>query len=352
MSCYHPLKAFEIYYDKRKKKPHYKITSYDVKYLEITKNGTIIKRYDDSEVQQSSGKQTMIRVVKNFIEIPCGKCLGCRLDYSRHWADRCMMELQSHESSYFVTLTYDDFHLPTTEYISPITGEICDINTLRKEDLRIFIRHLRQHTGQKIRFFASGEYGTHSLRPHFHIILFGLKLDDLVRISQNNLGQPYYSSPTISRAWCDSDGIPRGFVTVGEVTYESCAYTARYVMKKAGKDNSLFTDKGMEPEFTSMSTHPGIAYDYYSSHQDMFDFGTIHYSTPDGGKSCSIPRYFKKQLEKDDPAKFAKLKHNRKYIKVNTKLKEEQSSLSYQDMLLAEESAKLNSVKALERNKV
>ena len=62
--------------------------------------------------------------VTEFIEIPCGKCSGCRLQRSREWANRCMLELEYHKSSYFVTLTYDEAHVPIHYYPDPVTGEV------------------------------------------------------------------------------------------------------------------------------------------------------------------------------------------------------------------------------------
>lgn len=352
MACYHPLKAFEIYYDKKTKKPKYKICSSNVKYIEILKNGTIIKRFDDSCATTNHNTNSIVRTVKNYMEIPCGSCLGCRLDYSRQWADRCMLELSEHTSSYFVTLTYDDYHLPKTHYVNPETGELCVANTLVKSDFQKFIRSLRKRTGQKIRYFMSGEYGTNTIRPHYHAILFGLSLDDLRQVGANKLGQPYYTSDTILSAWSDSDGLPRGFCTIGDVTWESCAYTARYVMKKVGQDKEVFTSRNMQPEFTLMSRKPGIGYGYYASHPKLMEYEHIHYSTPEGGKQCSIPRYFKRKYAEENPSSVGPSKYKRKYLKVYRSLKQEQTTLDYEAQLLAEEEAKRRAIKVLERSKV
>ena len=113
------------------------------------------------------------------LKIPCGRCVGCRLERSRQWANRCMLELQYHESSYFVTLTYDDEHVPVTYYSENVDGEARSGLTLRARDLQLFMKRLRkEHSYERLRFFACGEYGSNSYRPHYHAIIFGLTLDD------------------------------------------------------------------------------------------------------------------------------------------------------------------------------
>ena len=94
------------------------------------------------------------------IKLPCGQCIGCRLDRSRQWANRCMLELQYHDSAFFVTLTYDDFHVPKSYYADPETGEAYTSLTLCKRDFQLWMKRLRKKFSEdKIRFFACGEYG-------------------------------------------------------------------------------------------------------------------------------------------------------------------------------------------------
>ena len=146
MSCYSPLKAFDIG-ETNKGKRKYKITGLDVDHLEKDKNGNWIKVYDSYVSDMAHD------IKRKFIEIPCGKCIGCRLSYAKQWSERCLMELEGHKSSYFVTLTYDDVNLPMTTFVEPENGVICEINTLVKEDFRNFMKALRQATNQK-RYFA------------------------------------------------------------------------------------------------------------------------------------------------------------------------------------------------------
>ena len=128
-----------------------------------------------------------------LIQIPCGKCIGCRLEYSRQWANRCMLELQYHDSAYFVTLTYNEEHVPRTG----LHGEM----SLRKRDFQLFMKRLRKkYSDDRIRFYAAGEYGTTTQRPHYHAILFGLHLDDL-QVYKSKDSYKYFTSPGLQRVW-------------------------------------------------------------------------------------------------------------------------------------------------------
>lgn len=157
--CTKPLKGF-AYGETKNGKPNYIICSYDTDHLEIRNNGSYVK------AKHPFVSDDCKKAVFEFIEIPCGKCLECRLEYSRQWANRCMLEAQDHEENCFITLTYDDPHLPRVDDVDPETGEIVQYKTLVKTDLQLFIKRLRKKLGGdcKVRYFAAGEYGTESLR--------------------------------------------------------------------------------------------------------------------------------------------------------------------------------------------
>ena len=125
---------------------------------------------------------------------------------------RCMHEKQSHERSAFITLTYDEEHLPQDGGL--------DVSHFQK-----FMKRLRKKRG-KVRFFHCGEYGDMKGRPHYHAILFGIDFwDDQVLVEEKN-DNPYYISAELAQLW------PFGQHRIGEVTFESSAYVARYIMKK------------------------------------------------------------------------------------------------------------------------
>lgn len=189
--CLKPLHAFKIGDDNGNGKPLYKITSGDCDH---------------------------IGDCWTYIEIPCGKCIACRLAYSRQWADRCMLEASFHDSNYFVTLTYDNEHLPLVETIDNDTGEIIHNATLVKRDLQLFFKRLRKALPDcKIRYYACGEYGSQTLRPHYHAIIFGLTLDDLVLYKMSPDGYNYYNSQTLDNIW------KNGYAVITNVTWDTCS---------------------------------------------------------------------------------------------------------------------------------
>lgn len=264
MSCYHPLKAFKIGVNPSGK-PKYKITSQDCSYIDYCDFGSV-RSYICCSGNPVRTRNT-IQLFTDSIDIPCGQCIGCRLDYARQWADRCLLELGEHKSSYFVTLTYSDEYVPFGHGVDKDTGEVtCDCMTLQKRDFQLFMKRLRKKfSDQKIRFFACGEYGPETQRPHYHAILFGLELNDLVLYKRCMHGDyNYYNSPSLQEVW------PYGHVVVGKVTWESCCYTARYIMKKQKGDGALFYDlTGIEPPFSLMSRKPGIARNYYEENKNV-----------------------------------------------------------------------------------
>lgn len=145
------------------------------------------------------------------VELPCGQCVGCRLERSRQWAVRCVHEASLYEDNCFITLTYDDEHVP----------EMC---SLRVGDFQKFMKRLRKRVG-RVRFFHCGEYGEQFGRPHYHACLFGYDFSDRELWSVRQ-GVRLYTSAILSELW------PFGFSSVGDVTFESAAYVARYIMKK------------------------------------------------------------------------------------------------------------------------
>ena len=320
-----------------------------------------------------------------YITVPCGHCIGCRLEYSRQWANRCLLELDYHSSAYFVTLTYDNSHVRRTLYADPDTGEAAEAYTLAKRDFQLFMKRLRKaFPDQKIRYFAAGEYGSETFRPHYHAILFGLKLDDLQLYKQSPDGFNYYTSESFQRVWSEpASGVPpsegrpyytlpdlpfladscKGSITpltpigkclICDVSWETCAYVARYVTKKlTGPESTFYSDHNIEPPFTVMSRKPGIARQWYDDHPDLYDYDYINISTPAGGKKFRPPKYFDKLYDIEYPEESKARKELRKNLAEEAKkAKLQRTDLSYLEMLQVEEDAKLNAVKALRRDKL
>ena len=326
MACYHPLKGFDTGTLTINNKPKYIIKPYD----------SVLYNIDGTEM--------------DFIEIPCGRCIGCRLAYSRMWADRCMAEATLHDESYFVTLTYDPDHVPYC--IDQETGEIGKYQTLVKRDCQLFMKRLRKNYkyDNKIRFFLAGEYGLQTARPHYHVILFGLKLDDLVFYKKTPLGFNLYTSEFLNSVWNY-----QGYVIVAEVTWETCAYTARYIMKKqTGTASEFYEELNIQQEFTLMSRKPGIAKDFYDQHKlELLKYREVDISTQKGGRKIRSVKYFDKFLDIDYPEEREEIKSNlKKQMEVIKAKKLENTSLSYMEMLEVSEDIKINRIKKLPRKEI
>lgn len=206
-------------------------------------------------------------------KVPCGTCLGCRSDYARDWTVRCMNEFQLHDSSYFVTLTYDDEHLP----FNHLEPSLCPPHVVK------FFKRLRKH--QSVRFFLCGEYGERTGRPHYHAIIFGLELTDLVFHSQRN-GNTLYRSEFLTSVW------KLGDVVVGAVTPESISYTAGYCLKKLIRPSRQeWIDRGQFPEFVRMSRRPGIGKDWFFRFRKEV---VANDSVTVSGLKSRVPRYYDK----------------------------------------------------------
>lgn len=286
------------------------------------------------------------KITTNYDEIPCGHCIGCRLDYSRRWADRIMLEMKYHEKSYFVTLTYNDSNVPVI-YVGDNDKDVR--LTLDKRDVQLFIKRLRKYQNEKIRYYLSGEYGEETFRPHYHAIIFGLLIDDLKFYKNNERGDKLYISETLIKIW------GKGLVIVGEATWETAAYTARYVVGKQTGNAEMKYYLGIEPPFSLMSRNPGIGKKYYSDNPDILQREKIFISTKDGGHEISIPRYFKKLAEKDPigAAAVENLKEKHKQIAKNrNKIKQSLTNLDYLDTLKLEEKTKKQKTKILNRKKI
>lgn len=340
MSCSNPLKGF-ILGLKENGKQDLVIARYECDHLELD------SRNKWKKVYSSSVTPSCQRVIKSYTELPCGQCLGCRLEHSAIWADRCMLEMKYHDSNYFLTLTYNDENLPTENDVDIFTGETLETKhmTLVKRDLQLFWKKLRNHfPDQNIRYFACGEYGEKYKRPHYHAIVFGLKLDDLKEVGKSSIGNKFYESEELNKCWTN------GFVSIAEANYETCAYTARYVTKKATENLDYYYElNNIVKPYIVMSRKPGIGKQYYEDN-DVFEYEYINLSTQNGGRKVKPPRYYEKLLEIDNPTlyKSIKLKH-KETAEYSKKLKMSQTDKEYLQLLKDEEYVLSQRTKSLKR---
>lgn len=261
MSCYHPLSGW---YSRRK-----------------TKAG---KRKIVFDPEKGNGES---------LQVPCQQCIGCRLDKAAEWAARLMHETLEHEDNRFLTLTYDEDHLPTD-------------GSLVKHHVQDFMKRLRWHYRDKrIRFYACGEYGEQLSRPHYHVALFGLRFEDERPIY---LGADMTESAILDLIW------KHGHCVIGNLTWESAGYIARYVTKKQTGERKwthYVNDQGvcLQEEFALMSRHPGIGKRFFERYSgDVFPADEIIVN----GRPRKPPRYYDKLLERAAPGSYADMKLKRK----------------------------------------
>lgn len=229
-----------------------------------------------------------------FIQIPCGKCIGCRMDYSRSWADRMTYHVQGREeASYFLTLTYDDESIDSLDH-----SDNYDLYALRFDDMTDFIKKLRNRfRDAEIDYYYSGEYGDNSFRPHFHMVLYNILIPDLEFWKLNDNGDPIYTSENLHGLW------KKGMIAVSRFSWRGAAYTASYVEKKRdGRLQIEYEAVGLTPEKCRMSRRPGIAHDFYLENYESIWKNNGMAVPRDVNKSghLGIPRYFRKLAEKYD----------------------------------------------------
>lgn len=256
--------------------------------------------------------------------IPCGQCIDCRLSYSRHWAERCMLEASLHEFNYFVTLTYDDFHIPMGNYLDH-DGEV-KTSSLNRRDFQLFMKKLRNNAYEKfdhtgVRCFYCGEYGDLHDRPHYHAILFNMPdLSSEFTFFNKRGSFSSYTSDLISSSWSDPySNLSKGIATISDISYDTCAYVARYVVKKQkGLSSDYFNSldisdisKRVQP-FVGMSNRPGIARAYYDSHkEDIYTTDSVLYKKDHDVYSAKPPRYFDKLYDIEYPDNMEVIKNSR-----------------------------------------
>ena len=228
--------------------------------------------------------------IESYLSLPCGQCIGCRLERSRQWALRCLHEASLYDHNWFVTFTYDDVHYPDSglDYL----------------DFQKFMKRLRKKF-PGVRFYMGGEYGESTSRGHYHAILFNLPLDDLRPQSLLFNNQKLFLSPWLEKTW----GL--GNVIIGQVTFDSAAYVARYCLKKVNGDladahymrvnNVTGEICKHNPEFAHMSLKPGIGRPWLDKFKaDVFprDYVVVK------GKKCKPPKYYDRVFEKSNPDDF------------------------------------------------
>lgn len=226
-----------------------------------------------------------------FMYVPCGRCIGCKLERKRQWALRIMHESQMHERNSFITLTYADESL--------VYGG--SQPTLDKRELQLFWKRLRKEIPSAIRYFACGEYGSKRSRPHYHACIFGYDFPEKELYSVTDSGDKLYRSSRLDSIWSNGNCI------IGALTSKSAAYVAGYIVdKRLGKSAVEYKELGIEPEFVVMSRRPGIGRSWYDKYAgDIYPADCV---LEIGGKESRPPRYYDNLRAKDFPLEVARLK--------------------------------------------
>lgn len=232
------------------------------------------------------------------IELPCGTCPECCKDYYTQWATRGSRELMEWPHSVFITLTYDNKHLPKDK-------------SLDKRDLQLFIKRVKKHFGSTksnpIRQIYCGEYGTQTNRPHYHAILFNCEFNDKKFHRRTEQNHNVYTSATLTTLW------GKGFAEFGEAQPSSVAYLFKYILKKKSrkekrKPHFIEVDGityEVAHEFIESSRNPGIG-------AFMRDSQSLKkgYLIVDGVKK-KLPKYYMEALKKTSPEHYEKIKDQR-----------------------------------------
>lgn len=247
------------------------------------------------------------------LSVPCGRCMGCRLERSRQVALRCLHESKLYEHNCFVTLTFDDEHLvkqcPLTEGgYSLVRKHTQDFMKRLREKFRSGFdwvdRDRVSHfcSFSSIRVFGCGEYGDRLFRPHYHLCLFNCYFPDQVKWSKIN-GFWHYNSAVLSSLWTF------GHATVTDFSFETAAYVGRYCTKKVTGDLADRHYAGRLPEFSIFSNRPGLGKAWFVK------FGKSDVLPTDScvvrRAICKPPRYYDKLRERDDPEAFLRAKEIR-----------------------------------------
>ncbi len=232
------------------------------------------------------------------ISIPCNKCLSCKLAYASQWGIRITHEASLHESNSFVTLTYDQESLPDSHLFPG--------GNLRKTDIQKFLKRLRKNLDRyhntKIRYYLCGEYGEHSQRAHWHLIIFGWDFPDKTYWRKGKCNDVLYRSKQLEELW------PFGQSEIGQVSNTSANYVAGYVTKKISGPPAEAHYYGRTPEFSSMSLHPGIGKNWYLKyHSDIYPSDQVIIE----GNPRLPPNYYDRLHTLANPSQMETIKNKR-----------------------------------------
>lgn len=225
--------------------------------------------------------------------VGCGQCIPCRINKRREWVGRLTLEAGQYTDNAFITLTYDDEHLPTV--IGPQLPGDGHLGNLLPEHLRNFLKRFRTSVApHKVRFYAVAEYGDDTQRPHFHIAMFNYP-----SCQWGQTRPKKYCCPTcelVRTTW------GMGNVYLGTLEESSMNYVAGYVLKKLTNKYDIRLN-GRHPEFARMSLRPGIGADaMHEVASTVLEFnlvetqGDVPSALRHGSRILPLGRYLRRKL--------------------------------------------------------
>lgn len=310
------------------------------------------------------------------IKIPCGNCIGCRLERSRQWAVRCLHEAQMHDANSFITLTFNPENLPEygslqkdifTRFMKRFRRKLETYHafcTLDQKPIKKTRKKVKGHQPYKIRYFHGAEYGDELMRPHHHVIIFGFDFPDKEEWKINGRkGIKLYRSKLLEELWVNPEtNESLGYSSIGEATFDSMAYVARYCTKKInGKEaddhyntGELITDSDgnescvyLQPEYATFSKFPPLGKEYYDKYkEDMWATDSVTVN----GFQVLPPKYYFKVLEKENPELAKEIKKKRNEQMKNSEIEKFEFELDKTIRLRAKEYHKMLTTKTLYRH--
>ena len=272
-------------------------------------------------------------------KVPCNSCDECLLNRSKKKAEQLIIENYDRNDpsgSWFLTLTYDDNHIPYNEvydkdgnFISaeeslpPKDPYLYEHKADREKCIKPFIDNLSYHAMTKYgderpMWFYCGEYGGITRRPHFHMILFGVHIpQEELKFYEQRDGYILYEWVKGAEIW------KNGFVTVGSFTPETAAYVAGYVLKKQSKKkmNWVYQQQGKIPEYTGQSRYPAIGSNYYEKHKDeIYETDEIYVPGAMGVMKLRPTSYYDNKYCIENPEKMKAIKERREEIAIQNEI--------------------------------
>lgn len=231
---------------------------------------------------------------KEVYELPCNTCYPCQARRKAVIGLRAMHEATEHLHNCFITLTVNDCYM----------NEVFPDNSLNHRPFQLFAKRLRKFISCKypelppIKILMCGEYGEEKNRPHFHAIIFGFDFEDKIKFGK------YYISNTLAKLW------QYGFHSIGEVNFDSCAYIAKYVVKKKDDKDYINEDTGVFRKKEYIVYPKGLGLKKFEKYyKDWYNLGYIYSQK---GFKMSLPSYYDRKYAELEPEKMELIKEERK----------------------------------------